>query len=277
MQPVEVLRARFPALDVRELRTIEDGWDSLVLEVNGEYVFRFPHRPEVETAVEREASLLPELAAVLPVAVPRFEFVARNGLVCVGYRKLLGEPASRGLPRGAAEDLGRFLAALHAFPAERARALGVPYFDPDAWREHFEVFCADLRERVVPLLARDERARAEELFSEVGGLDFDPVLVHGDLGPEHVLVRDGRLAGVIDWSDARIGDAALDFAWCVNQAAGAAADAVAQAYGLDGRTRERSRFYNRLGPWHEVVYGLDTGQERFVASGVEGIRSRLPG
>jgi aminoglycoside phosphotransferase (APT) family kinase protein len=277
MQPVEVLRARFPALDVREFRAIEDGWDSLVLDVNGEYVFRFPRRPEVEAAVEREVSLLPELAAVLPVAVPRFEFVARNGLLCVGYRKLVGEPASRGLPRGAAEDLGMFLEALHAFPAERARALGVPYFDPDVWRERFEAFCADLRERVVPLLARDERARAEELFSEVADLDFDPVLVHGDLGPEHILVRDGRLAGVIDWSDARIGDAALDFAWCVNRAEGAAADAVAQAYGLDGRTRERSRFYNRLGPWHEVVYGLETGQERFVTSGVEGIRSRLPG
>lgn len=277
MEPLEVLRTRFPALDVRDVRTIDAGWDSLVLEVNGEYVFRFPRRPEVEKWVERETLLLPELAGLLPVAVPRFDFVARNGLLCVGYRKLFGDPAGSDLPERAGEDVGRFLAALHAFPVERARSLGVPVFDVAAWREHFERFCGDLRRRVLPLLTPAERERAEVVFAEVPCLDFDPVLLHGDLGPEHVLVRGGRVAGVIDWSDARVGDAALDFAWCLHGTSRSTADAVARTYGLDDETRERSLFYRRLGPWYEVLYGLDTGQERFVESGVAGIRSRLPG
>jgi hypothetical protein len=29
-------------------------------------------------------------------------------------------------------------------------------------------------------------------------------------------------------------------------------------------------------PWHEVVYGLDTEQPAFVASGLAGVRVRLP-
>jgi aminoglycoside phosphotransferase (APT) family kinase protein len=277
VEPIEVLRERFPALEIRDVRAIEDGWDSLVLEVNGEYVFRFPRRPEVEEWVEREILLLPELAETLPVDVPRFDFVARNGLLCVGYRKLVGEPAGADLCEHSAEDLGRFLAVLHRFPVERTRGLGVPYFDPAAWRAHFEGFCGDLRRRVLPLLAHSERERAEELFAEVSRLDFEPVLVHGDLGPEHVLVRDGRVAGVIDWSDARVGDPALDFAWCLHGTSKAAADAIAQSYRLDSATRERSLFYRRLGPWYEVVYGLDTDQPRFVESGLAGIRARLPG
>jgi aminoglycoside phosphotransferase (APT) family kinase protein len=277
MEPVEVLQERFPALEIRGVRAIEDGWDSLVLDVNGEYVFRFPRRPEVEEWVEREIVLLPELAETLPVDVPRFDFVARNGLLCVGYRKLEGNPAGASLPERVGEDLGRFLAALHRFPVERARSLGVPYFDPAAWRAHFEGFCGDLRQRVLPLLAQDERTRAEELFAEASELDFEPVLLHADLGPEHVLVRDGRVAGVIDWSDARVGDPALDFAWCLHGTSTVAADATARSYGLDAGTRERSLFYRRLGPWYEVVYGLDTDQPRFVDSGVAGIRARLPG
>jgi aminoglycoside phosphotransferase (APT) family kinase protein len=276
MEPVEVLRERFPTLEIRDVRAIEAGWDSLVLEVNGEYVFRFPRRPEVEEWVEREILLLPELAGTLPVEVPRFDFVARNGLLCVGYRKLVGDAAGADLPERAGEDLGRFLAALHRFPVERARALGVRSFDPAAWRAHFEGFCGELRRRVLHLLAKGERARAEELFAEVGGFDFEPVLLHADLGPEHVLVRDGRVAGVIDWSDARVGDPALDFAWCLHGTSTVAAGAIARSYGLDAGTRERSLFYRRLGPWYEVVYGLDTDQPPFVESGLAGIRSRLP-
>ena len=38
------------------------------------------------------------------------------------------------------------------------------------------------------------------------------VLAHADLGAEHLLAADGRLTGVIDWSDAAVTDPALDFA-----------------------------------------------------------------
>jgi aminoglycoside phosphotransferase (APT) family kinase protein len=276
VDPVDLLRTRFPALEVRDVRIVEDGWDSLVLDLDGEWIFRFPRRPEVEQWMECEIALLPELAPTLPVAVPRFELVARNGVVCVGYRKLAGVPASANIGERAGEDLGRFLAALHRFPVERARVLGVACFDPAAWRERFSGLCEDFRRRVFPLLRSDERERAETVFARVPELDVAPALLHADLGPEHVLCRDGRVVGVIDWSDARVGDAALDFAWCLNGTAPEVADAVAQTYGVDADIRERSLFYHRLGPWYEVVYGLETGQDRFVASGVEGVRARLP-
>jgi aminoglycoside phosphotransferase (APT) family kinase protein len=276
MEPLDVLRAEVPALDLTDARTIGDGWDSLVVEVGG-YVFRFPRRPEVETWIEREIALLAELASFLPVAVPRFEFVGREGTVYVGYRKLEGAAAGFEIDERTGIDLGRFLAALHAFPVERARALGVPCFDPPGWRERLERFVADLRARVVPLLDPGERTRAETLFAEVERLAFVPALVHADLGPEHVLCRDARVIGVIDWSDARVGDAAIDLAWALHGAPDAVASAVARVYGVDGALRDRSLFYHRLGPWYEVVHGLDSGQERFVRSGLEGVRERLPG
>ena len=160
---------------------------------------------------------------------------------------------------------------------KRARALGIPSFGPPEWRDRLERFCADLRARVVPLLEPAERARAETLFAHVERLEFVPGLVHGDLGPEHVLCRRGRVVGVIDWSDVRVGDPAIDLAWCLHGAPDDVASAGARVYGVDGALRERSLFYHRLGPWYEVVHGLDTGQERFVSSGLEGVCARLPG
>lgn len=93
VDPVALLRTHFPALELRDVRVVEDGWDSLVLDLDGEWIVRFPRRPEVEQWVEREIALLPELAVTLPVAVPRFDLIARNGVVCVGYRKPAGSPA----------------------------------------------------------------------------------------------------------------------------------------------------------------------------------------
>lgn len=276
VEPVDVLRTRFPDLEFHDVRIVQDGWDSLVLELDGEWIFRFPRRPEVEQWVEHEIALLPELAATLPIAIPRFELVARNGLICVGYRKLAGSPATAAIDERTGEDLGRFLSALHRFPVERANGLGVPFFDPDAWRQRFASLCDDFRQRVFPLLRPDESKRAESVFAQVPELEFAPVLLHADLGPEHILCRDGRVVGVIDWSDARVGDAALDVAWCLNGTPPAVAEAVARTYCVDAAVQARSLFYHRLGPWYEVVYGLETGREQLVASGVEGVRARLP-
>lgn len=273
---VDLLHRHFPALEFHAVRIVEDGWDSLVVELDEEWIVRFPRRREVEEWVEREIRLLPILAKTLPVAVPTFELVAGNGVVCVGYRKLAGSPASPDAGELAGEDIGRVLAALHRFPFERARAIGVPFFDPAAWRERFATLGDVFRRRVYPLLRAEERVRSEIVFARIPELDFPPVLVHGDLGPEHILCQDGRLAGVIDWSDARIGDAALDFAWCLNGTVAVVSEAIARTYGIDAEVRARSLFYHRLGPWYEVVHGLDTEQSRFVASGLEGIRSRLP-
>jgi hypothetical protein len=57
----------------------------------------------------------------------------------------------------------------------------------------------------------------------------------------------------------------------------AAGERALAAYGgeADAAFRDRARFYHRIGPWHEVVYGLDTEQRRFVERGLAGVRERL--
>ncbi len=72
------IAAAFPALPIRTMRFLAAGWDSTVWEVNGDLVFRFPKRAEVAEWLLREIALLPALAPVLPVPVPRFDYVAER-------------------------------------------------------------------------------------------------------------------------------------------------------------------------------------------------------
>ena len=154
------------------------------------------------------------------------------------------------------------LAALHAFDVG-----DLPVRRPD-WIESYRGQCDEFRRVVLPLLDSVERRRAEALFTDVETLTgFTPALTHSDLGPEHLLCRDGRLAGVIDWGDARVGDPAIDYAWLLN--------VPFPHWDVDDELRRRARFYHRLGPWFEAHFGVFGGDETRVARGLAGISSRL--
>ena len=220
-------------------------------------MFRFPRRSTVEEALERELVLLPAIAPALPVDVPSFEYLSRDPLF-VGYRLIRGEP----LVDEDADGVRAFLEALHALDPSM-----VPVERRD-WVEAYRSQCAEFERLVLPLLDKDRRPEALRLFGEVETLvDFEPALLHADLGPAHLLVHDGRLAGVIDWADARLGDPALDYAWLLN--------VPFADWDVDPDLRRRARFYHRLGPWYEAHYGLFTNKLVHTERGLAGIRNRL--
>jgi aminoglycoside phosphotransferase (APT) family kinase protein len=233
---------------------IEDGYDFRVLVLDDTWVIRIPRRPAVLEQLHVEIELLPPLASALPVQVPAFEHVSADPPLVV-YRLIDGAPLRD-------EDPRAFLDALHAFDAG---ALPVPA--PD-WVTTYEEQVDEFRRAVLPLLAVDERPRAEALFAEVETLTgFEPVLTHSDLGPEHLRCREGRLVGVIDWGDARIGDPAIDYAWLLN--------VPFPHWEVDDDLRRRARFYYRLGPWFEAHHGVVTSRPAHVEAGLRGISSRL--
>ena len=236
---------------------IDVGYDFEVAIVDDNWVFRFPRRSEVAEALEVEIALLPALAAALPVDVPVFEHISRSPIF-VGYRLIRGAP----LVDEDADGVRALLEALHALDPS---GLPVPRRD---WVEAYRRQCAEFERLVLPLLDTDLRRRAQRLFGEAETLvGFEPALLHADLGPDHLRVRDGRLAGVIDWGDARVGDPALDYAWLLN--------GPFAGWDVDSDLRRRARFYHRLGPWYEAHYGLFTEQPVHVERGLAGISDRI--
>jgi aminoglycoside phosphotransferase (APT) family kinase protein len=236
---------------------IDAGWDFKVLILEDTWVLRIPRSERTMDELEKEIELLPVLAPALSVEIPRFEHVSREPRFVV-YRLIRGRP----LRDEDADGARSFLEALHSFDVA---GLALPR--PD-WLEVYRGHAEDWRRIVLPLLDRDERPRGEALLADVETLvGFPPALTHSDLGPEHLLVREGRLAGVIDWGDARVGDPAIDYAWLLN--------VPFPDWDVDDELRRRALIYHRLGPWFEVDYGVRVEQPEWVRSGLEGVRSRL--
>src|SRR5919198_4471622 len=74
---VRRLIGQFPELTVHTLRPLAEGWDRALWLVDERWVFGFPRRAIVVPGIERELALLPRLAPLLPLPVPRPVFFGR--------------------------------------------------------------------------------------------------------------------------------------------------------------------------------------------------------
>lgn len=214
---------------------------------------------------------MPWLAPQLPLDVPQ-PHVATSEPLVVRHALVAGEPLAEHTAEHG-RQLGAFLRALHA--VDPADAVRHGLLGPEAaGRERAEIlkrFKAD----VLPLVPAERRDAASALLEAVGGLPTDTV-VHGDLGPEHVLCRATGLSGVIDFSDAHVGDRAIDLAWALHGTQPEFATALAEEYGVTPQLREQALLWHRLGPLHEVLHGLDNSSPEEVRSGLAGVIRRLP-
>jgi aminoglycoside phosphotransferase (APT) family kinase protein len=237
------------------LVVVDDGFDFKVLILDDRWVVRIPRRQQVLSALEQEIALLPKLEAALPVAVPHLELISRNPHLVV-YPLIQGTPLIDEDPEG----VRGFLDSLHHLQTD--------VLPPTDWIASYTEQCERFEDLVLPLLDRGERARAQAFFTEVETLTgFDPCVTHSDLGAEHLLVREGKLVGVIDWGDARLGDPALDYSWLLH---GPFPD-----WDVDPELRRRALFYHRLAPFFSVHYGVFTKRPDYVEQALVRLRSRL--
>jgi aminoglycoside 2''-phosphotransferase len=296
-----IIEACFPKLQVRSIAPASEGWDSIAFEVNGDYIFRFPKRPDVEPQYVKEAQLLAELAGHVPVPIPRFVFIWPGGAAYpmrfLGHRKLVGVPLNQQdftplqLDQIAGQ-LGAFLTALHHFPIAHAVQLLAPGSTmstiaggPTEWRAKYQQLYRQVRDQALPLLDTRTCAAAERLWEEFlcadAHFDFRPTLIHYDLGATHILCdpATATISGVIDWGDAAIGDPAIDFVGLLDDCGTDLTERVLAAYAgdIDVTFRSRMGFYLHALPFNDILFGAATGDAELVAQGVAGVERLVRG
>jgi aminoglycoside phosphotransferase (APT) family kinase protein len=190
-----------------------------------------------------------------------------------GHRFIPGIPSdeadARHLP-ALAMEIGRVLGAIHAIPVGTARAAGVSEIEEgraDGWFES-GLSVLDARKGQDHVVDRAVEWVRESI--EVPEPDCPPRFIHHDLSPEHLLVDpdSGRLTGILDWTDAIIGDAARDFVFLVAWRGWAFVEEVLRGYPhpVDPGFRDRLRFKARmLTPvWLGLAYARVTEFEKLT-------------
>jgi aminoglycoside phosphotransferase (APT) family kinase protein len=224
-------------------RVASAGTDNAIYRLGDELAVRLPRIDWAVANVAKEQHWLPVLAPHLPLPVPlpvaagepEDAFPYPWGVV----RWLPGEMATlAGLddPVEAARELAAFVRALRSVDA-RGGPSHVRGFPARRGDEMFRACVAKLRGEVDDdaLLAAWERVLAAPDY------DGPPLWFHGDLSYLNVLVRDGRIASVIDWGTCGVGDPAIDtiVAWSLFERE--ARDAYREALDCDDAAWERGK------------------------------------
>ena len=283
VQAASIIKLQFPDVSLSSVAHLGEGCDSTAFEVNGQLVFRFPKRADVEQQLAIESRILPVLAEQSPLPIPVFCFHGQPSEAFpyhfVGYRKLPGVPAihvdTRSMPFETwVPAMGRFLSWLHQFPVRDAAQLDVPRQDVTALIEEVRTDALDdfdLLKQVTEAAPLEKWHAYFEKGCQPLAAELTSVVVHCDLAAEHVLydLTTQELTGIIDWSEIAISDPSIDLAGFFHWGGQACIDAIRSEYvgSIDEGVLCRARFLAACRGVADVAFGLKTGRGEYIEAG----------
>ncbi len=243
-----LVAAQFPQWRELPVRPVTShGTVNALFRLGDEYILRFPLQPSPgqrdELVAEQDTAR--RIAPHVPLTVPEPVALGEPGDGYAGpwaaYRWIPGETAAPDRLGDAdvfARDLAGFVTALHAIDtggrswdgSSRGGALRVE----DDWVRYSLAQSTRLTD-TVRLTELWERSLDTPLH---GGPE---VWVHADLMPGNLLLRDGRLAAVIDLGTVCVADPAVDLMPAWNLLPAGARATYRKALGVDDATWERGR------------------------------------
>jgi aminoglycoside 2''-phosphotransferase len=187
--------------------------------VDRQWVCRFARHHDAAASLGREACLLPRIAQRFDLRVPDLQHIEADPPF-TAHPLLPGPALTRdrygALPEAARErcavQLAIFVHQLHDTDINIPRSCGIPEID------YRRLFGALTPRADRQLYHRIDSAGRRYVETTVGAfVDAEParsapVLLHGDLSPDHVLFdpQANTLTGIIDFGDASLGDPAWD-------------------------------------------------------------------
>lgn len=244
-----------------------EGWDNVVYAVGDAHVLRVAKEPDPARRVlvaRKDAAILALAERHSSLAVPEVLAVDETEGAIL-HTRVPGRPMSElppASPKAAAETLGAFLTRLHTVPAVEAAGVVTPFEPLQQWNAANIVAALPRIAEVLdaPLLARVEAFLDDPLPDTPRPMAF----CHSDLGDEHIMVDEisRTVCGVIDWSDAILGDPARDLALLLLDLGRDFERSVLAAYhaprdtGLEARMR-----------WYAAAAGIHGLSDRVVHDG----------
>ncbi len=247
----------------------QGGHDNRTFHLGSEYSVRLPSAQGYERQVQKEQTWLPKIAPHLPLpisqpialGVPSDDYPWKWSI----YRWLEGESAncltlSEAALETIAVQLAHFLSEFHKFDAEGAPVPGLHNW----WRAaHTSIYDEETRDLIDKLRAYIDADKAKDLWQKAIDSKWhrEPVWVHGDVASGNLLVKDNRLAAVIDFGCMGIGDPACDLTIAWTFFKGNSRERFKATIALDEHTWERARGWAMWKALYEISVLPDkTGQ-----------------
>lgn len=264
-----LLADQFPQWSNLPVTPVEvDGWDNRTYHLGEEMTVRLPTAVGYASAVDKEHRWLPILAPSLPVAVP---VPLAKGVPGAGYpfswsirRWLEGETAT--LDRidalaAFAASVAEFILALQRIDATDGPQAGAHSFYRGTPPAHYD---NETRRALAALDGHIDTGRAAAVWNTTLEATWSgpPVWFHGDIASGNLLVREGKLAAVIDFGTSGVGDPACDLVIAWTMFSGDSREAFRSVVGQDPAMWARARGWALWKALIVLAEKIDTDEEQ---------------
>lgn len=240
--------AQFPQWSHLPVVPVEvSGWDNRTFRLGEELTIRMPSAGHYAQQVAKEQRWLPVLAPHLPLPIP---LPVARGVPGPGYpfpwsvlRWIGGRTAGLrtiGDLTAFGTAVAGFLVALRGIDPTGGPAPGPHNFHRGA---PLSTYAEETHRAIDRLGSEIPRVAVLAVWSDAMAAAFRgaPVWFHGDVAEGNLLVRDGRLAAVIDFGCCGVGDPACDVVLAWTLLSGAGRDAFRRTLAVDDGTWARGR------------------------------------
>ncbi|WP_219834624.1 aminoglycoside phosphotransferase family protein [Paenibacillus sp. R14(2021)] len=244
----QLIHNQFPKWAHLEIRPVEkSGHDNRTYRLGSEMTVRLPSHENYASAVEKELKWLPVFKPLLSLPIPA---PVAQGKPTDEYplpwsinRWIEGDtitPANVLDLNGFAEDLAGFLRELEAIDASRGVPAGVQNFHRGG---NLAVYDQDTRSIIDSLSGQYDSKLLTEIWDLALATRYQsaPLWVHGDVAVGNLLVKDGRLCGVIDFGTMGVGDPSSDLVMAWNFFDDVSREIFLSRMGFDQHTVNRAR------------------------------------
>lgn len=220
-----VIRESYSEARLWDFDVVGNGFGSFVLLSNEGMIFRIAKNLETAKQYVMECKVLPQLMNYIPLNIPnpiwhRFNATsAPYGIMA--YKRLKGNSIeihkiNQTNRKVIAKEVANFMISIHQVPYEKLEVEYIPKIRND--KKTLQTLRAFTFEFLKKELTTDENRKMEDWWEEILSDDkffhYTPSLCHGDIWYENILVDDTytHVIGIIDFSNMRIGDPAIDLA-----------------------------------------------------------------
>lgn len=243
-----LIKAQFPQWADLCIKPVKiSGNDNRTFHLGDRMSIRLPSKECYVPQVEKEQFWLPKLKKMLPqpIPVPLAKGEPGEGYpwawsICLWLEGQSVNQINVSNMNRFAIDLAVFLKALEKIDSSQG---------PDAGKHNFyrggllKIYDDETRQTIEKLGSQIDAETVMEIWNQALQSKWkrSPVWVHGDVAPSNLLVKDGKLCGVIDFGILGVGDPACDLSIAWTFFTDESREVFKQAMNLDEETWERGR------------------------------------
>ncbi|TCZ79348.1 aminoglycoside phosphotransferase family protein [Paenibacillus albiflavus] len=278
----------YPNLHIQDVKQNEIGQNNDVFILNQSLVFRFPKYQQGIDKLKRETELLESISktVAMPIPFPAYKSFDEMevGKAFMGYKLIEGSPfwkeeliniKSQNLTNTIASQLVTFLIELHSMDIPITVASQKQH---ESVHRIIENLFIRIKEKLFPFMRVDAQEKVVDNFNtflnNTHNQNLEKTLIHGDFGAGNIIwdPKENRVAGVIDFGGAGLGDPAYDFAGILSSYGEEFFEICINLYPGGRRISERVHFYRSTFALQEALHGIDHNDQEAFENGIKEFR-----